>query len=452
MKKYVLIALGMVVALGTVLALTVYAMPFLGDFHSPEQALEGVAGDVGLGSTENSPAVAPVAATQDSYAVVAEAIVAPVEQATLSMAASGIVAEALVQEGQAVEAGQAILRLQDAHQRAAVAQAEAALASARAGLAALEAGARSQEIEATQASLDAAQARLGRLKEGARPEEIEAGRAALTAAQETLQRLFDGPDAGTRIAMEAELANAEAALRQAQAAYDRVAGRSDILMLPQSLQLEQATNQYQAAKARYDALFDEPDEDLVANARAQVKQAQANLERLQDPATANEIAEAEAMVRQAQAQLDLLLAGARTEEIEAARAGVAEAEAALQQARASLADTELQAPFAATLAALHVKAGEQVVAGQPVAELADLTTWQIETDDLTELDVVGIQEGDRVVLTFDAIPGLELGGTVLRIKPIGQEKLGDVTYTVIVRPDEQDPRLRWNMTAVVTIP
>jgi HlyD family secretion protein len=57
-----------------------------------------------------------------------------------------------------------------------------------------------------------------------------------------------------------------------------------------------------------------------------------------------------------------------------------------------------------------------------------------------------------VVLTFDAIPSLELGGTVLRIKPIGQEKLGDVTYTVIVRPDEQDPRLRWNMTAVVTIP
>jgi hypothetical protein len=41
---------------------------------------------------------------------------------------------------------------------------------------------------------------------------------------------------------------------------------------------------------------------------------------------------------------------------------------------------------------------------------------------------------------------------VVRIKSIGQEKLGDITYTVVVRLDDQDPRLRWNMTAVVTVP
>jgi HlyD family secretion protein len=41
---------------------------------------------------------------------------------------------------------------------------------------------------------------------------------------------------------------------------------------------------------------------------------------------------------------------------------------------------------------------------------------------------------------------------VVRIKPIGEEKLGDITYTIIVQPNEQDPRLRWNMTAMVTIP
>ena len=124
----------------------------------------------------------------------------------------------------------------------------------------------------------------------------------------------------------------------------------------------------------------------------------------------------------------------------------------MQDAEASLADTELRAPWDATLAALHVREGEQVAPGHPVAELADLTTWQIETNDLTELDVMNAQEGDRVLLTFDAIPGLEMHGTVLRIKPIGQEKLGDVTYTVIVKPDEQDARLRWNMTTVVTLP
>ena len=85
-------------------------------------------------------------------------------------------------------------------------------------------------------------------------------------------------------------------------------------------------------------------------------------------------------------------------------------------------------------------------------DLADLRSWQVETDDLTELDVVGVLEGDEVSLTFDAIPDLELPGHVLRVKPLGEEKLGDVTYTVVVVPDEQDPRLKWGMTAVVTLP
>mgnify|MGYP007112023924 CR=1 FL=1 len=48
-------------------------------------------------------------------------------------------------------------------------------------------------------------------------------------------------------------------------------------------------------------------------------------------------------------------------------------------------------------------------------------------------------------------PGLELPGRVLRVKPLGEEKLGDVTYTVVVVPEEEDPRLKWRMTAVVTL-
>ena len=158
------------------------------------------------------------------------------------------------------------------------------------------------------------------------------------------------------------------------------------------------------------------------------------------------------MIQQAQAQLDLLMAGARDEELAAALAAVDQAQAGLQQAQASLIDTELPAPFSGTVAVMHVKEGEQVGGGMPVVQLADLTTWQVETDDLTELDIVNVQEGDRATLTFDAIEGLELTGVVERIKPLGEEKRGDITYTVIIRPDEQDPRLRWKMTAVATIP
>lgn len=443
MKKFVLIAVSAVVVLSVALAVVFSVWPNLRDSSSAAHALS---------SEHDQTPSEPLAQAQVDYAVVAEGVVVPAQYATLSMPASGIVAEILVQEGAMVEAGQAIVQLTNAHQRAAVAEAEAALASAQAGLDALQAGARSQEIDAAQASLDATQARLAWLVEGARPEEIAAAEASLAAARATLQRLYDGPDEHTRIAVKADLDNAEAALRQAQTAYDLVAASKEIAMLPQSLQLEQATNAYEAAKARYDALYAEPDADLVANARAQVKQAQANLDRLREPVTENEIAEAEAMVRQAEAQLELLVSGSRTEEVAAAQAAVDQARAGLEQAQASLDDTQLRAPFAGTVATLYVKEGEQVVAGMPVVQLADLTAWQIETDDLTELDVVKVQEGDRLMLHFDAIEDLELTGTVQRIKPLGEEKRGDITYTVVIRPDEQDPRLRWNMTAVATIP
>jgi HlyD family secretion protein len=86
-----------------------------------------------------------------------------------------------------------------------------------------------------------------------------------------------------------------------------------------------------------------------------------------------------------------------------------------------------------------------------VAWLADLSEWQIETDDLTELSIVDVEVGAPAIVTFDAIPDLELPGTVVRIGSIGENKMGDITYTVIVEPDEHDDRLRWGMTAMVTI-
>jgi HlyD family secretion protein len=54
-------------------------------------------------------------------------------------------------------------------------------------------------------------------------------------------------------------------------------------------------------------------------------------------------------------------------------------------------------------------------------------------------------------MTFDAIAGLELTGRVSRIRPIGENKQGDITYVVRVTPDRQDARLRWDMTAAVSI-
>jgi HlyD family secretion protein len=163
------------------------------------------------------------------------------------------------------------------------------------------------------------------------------------------------------------------------------------------------------------------------------------------------LATAQAELRRAQAQLDLLRAGARPETVRAAEADLASAQAALKEARSALSETELKAPFAGTVAEIAPVAGEQVGAGAVVVRLADLSAWQIETDDLTELDVVKVKKGTPASLTFDALPGVQLAGKVAQIKAIGAEKQGDMTYTVVIRPDKHEDRLHWNMTATATI-
>ena len=100
---------------------------------------------------------------------------------------------------------------------------------------------------------------------------------------------------------------------------------------------------------------------------------------------------------------------------------------------------------------LDAKVGEYVAPAKPLVVLADLSGWRVETTDLTELSVVRIREGDRAIVTFDALPEVEIPGTVTRIKALGTNNRGDITYTAVIAPDEMDPRLRWNMTAAVTI-
>jgi HlyD family secretion protein len=86
----------------------------------------------------------------------------------------------------------------------------------------------------------------------------------------------------------------------------------------------------------------------------------------------------------------------------------------------------------------------------PAIVLADLSSWRIETEDLTELEVVKLREGGAVTVTFDALPDVSLPGTIMQIKPQGSNRQGDIVYTVVVALQKEEARLRWNMTAVVT--
>ncbi len=393
----------------------------------------------------------PLPPIQTSPEIIVDSVVVPVRFADLSLAAGGIVAEVLVEEGQQVEAGQLLARLENERQLIAIAQAEARVRSAQAQIDQLRAGARPEEIASAQAAVEIAQANLTQLQEGSRPEDIAAARASLAAAQAAYQSVLDGANDEQLIQAEADLRNAEAAVRQAQAAYDQVKWQSNVGALPQAAELERATNNLEAAQARYDLLVRGAEESDIAAARAEVERAQAALDKALAPVTESEIAAAQAQVRQAQAQLELLQAGSRPEEITAAEASLIEAQTALMQQQVALADTELRAPFAGTLAALDLEVGEQVTAGVTVAQLADQSEWRIETDDLTEINVVYVAVGNPVSISIDALPDLEMTGKIVAIKPLGENKQGDITYTATILPDSHEERLRWNMTASVTI-
>jgi len=389
-------------------------------------------------------AITPVAPST-SRTTTAEGKLVPSLNASLSLPLSGRVAEILVKEGDAVQAGQVLLHLEDARQRAAVAQAEAALAGAQARLAQLKAGPLPAEVTTAQSAVDAAQARLDRL---ANQEDIRGAEAALASSQAALAKLREGTSADQLIAARADLANAAAARSQAQAAYDRVKSNADIAARPESTALQQATNNYNAAAARVADLEKGASKADIAGAQARVSQAQAQLDALKS-VRPSDIAAAEAELRRAQAQLQLTKDGSRPELIAAAEADVAAAQASLDQARAALAETELHAPFAGVVADLATVAGEQVAPGAPVVQLADLSHWHVETTDLTELNVVRVNEGDPATITFDALPGESFKGVVEQIKAIGENYRGDISYTAVVRPERTDPRLRWNMTAAV---
>ena len=82
--------------------------------------------------------------------------------------------------------------------------------------------------------------------------------------------------------------------------------------------------------------------------------------------------------------------------------------------------------------------------------LADFSEWYVETDNLTEIEVVDVSIGQNVEIIPDALPDLSLIGQVESIKDKFEEKRGDITYTTRILVDEIDPRLRWGMTVVVT--
>ncbi|CAN5830987.1 biotin/lipoyl-binding protein [soil metagenome] len=446
MKRWVIgIVLIVLVGIGGYAA---YATGLFKQRSQPENTLPAASGQATSVPSGESTKLAVAQQTTNGQIEV-DARVVPVQYADLSFTLGGALDSLAVKEGDKVVKGQVLARLDGAQQRVALANAEAALKKAQAKLAELKTGARPQELEQARATLSAAQARYQRLAQAGLPGNIKTAEAALAASQAALAKVLEGASEQQLIAAKADLYSAQATIKQAQAAYNLIKWRNDVGALPESARLEQATTAYEAANARLADLTKGATNAEIAGASAEVRRSQAQLEEIKTGMPAD-LAAAAADVQGSQAQLDLLLAGARPEEIAAAEADVAIATAALQQTLVTLSETEIHAPFAGEVAVIDARVGEQVTPGAIAIRLANLGAWQIETEDLTELDIVGIDPGKPVTVTFDALPDLQIKGIVRYVRPIGGDRRGDIVYTVVVDPAQQDKRLLWNMTAVVT--
>jgi multidrug resistance efflux pump len=127
-------------------------------------------------------------------------------------------------------------------------------------------------------------------------------------------------------------------------------------------------------------------------------------------------------------------------------------QARLKAAQAGVAAFSIIAPFNSVVTEVNVADGEQVSPQTWAVKLADTSSWSVETSDVTELEVVNIQEGQDVMFTADALPGVTMQGTVSEISQSSYTQNGDVIYTVKIKADEVDPRLRWGMTVEVVFP
>lgn len=143
------------------------------------------------------------------------------------------------------------------------------------------------------------------------------------------------------------------------------------------------------------------------------------------------------------------LSGPR-EQILRADAKVAAKQAALETARASLAQGTLIAPFDGTVVSIATKAGEYVRPGQVVLVLANLTNLQIETTDLSELNIAAVSIGQPASVYVEAL-GKEFPGQVVAISPLFEIIGGDVVFRVTISLKEQPAALRWGMSADVKI-
>lgn len=331
-----------------------------------------------------------------------------IEAVEISVASEigGKVIEVAVEEGDEIQKGDLLIRLDDSEAKQKVAEAEAVLKEARARLEKVQRGATSEELNLAEAAFQQAIAR----RDAARRAWEDAS-AALKSLQE-LEIEIEKAKAEL-IATEGEIRKAEVQLRIAQIMRDRYQGdgsaQGKALYTSYSYQVEAAKAALEAAKAKRLAVEIKLKdlEDKKSNPYPYLLRA------LQ---AEGEYKQAEAYLLSAQAELEKARAGARPEEIELARAAVKQAEAALEIARYFLTKHTVYAPASGFVSECAIKPGENLLPGKPFLTIASLD--EVELTIYIPLAKLGlVQLGQEIEAKVDSFPGEVFKGKIVYISP-----------------------------------
>lgn len=386
---------------------------------------------------------------------------------------SGTVTQVKVASGQAVKAGQVIATLDPTNAASTLRQARASLESAKANYQKVVSGATSQDLAVSQNSIDSAQANLDNATSNldmvkqqqalavnnAHSVLLNAGIVAtpspinLSGANPAISGTYTGTDEGQYIinlyrGSDGSMYYTVSGLESTPGM--QIPNNSSSISLPlgtHGLYLQfpiasyrptdswvvnipntKATN-YLSSYNSYQSALKSQDQ-AITNAQQSITNAQLNLQQSQDNFALKAAPALPADVATAQAQID-------------------NAQASLQTAIDNYNYTIIKALFDGQIATLNIQKGDQVGSGTAVATL--ITHQKVAVISLNELDAAKVKLGQPATLTFDAIDGLSIAGTVSQIDTLGTVTQGVVNYSMKISFDTQDDRVKPGMSVSAAI-
>ena len=384
----------------------------------------------------------------------------------LSFQESGQIATVYVKEGQSVESGEALVKLDDSTEQTQLSQQKAILAAAEANLASLLAGATPQDITVSEAAVDKANQDLTNFYSSIDNVSVDGYSKATDAVQTQLGAMFTNAqlnfpnmsDSQSFISANTDYSAATLALSNWQQELSTITSSSnnsdldsllqngltylntvdDLLQNMSTILNNNSTNLNSTTLATY--------RENVSTGIAEVNLASKNLTTL-----SQSIASQKVVVAQAQANLALTQAGSTENDIDAQKAAVLGAQAEIDNAQLMINHTIITAPFSGIVRNVIAEPGMVVSPNVPVISIINNKIMKIDAY-ASEIDVSNIQENATATVTLDSYgDGTEFGAQVTAVDTAETVVNGSPAYHVTLYFTQPDDRIRAGMTGNVLI-